>query len=318
MIRNTQYAIRNTQHVSRFTFEVIDTGIGISHEDQAVIFGTFQQSEAGATEGGGTGLGLAIAQKQIELIGGQLEVESEPGKGSRFFFTVPLKPATSEIQTSEVYDCLADGCYVKVLIADDVGENRDVLAEMLSNIGCDVLLAENGRQAVEMVHTSQPDIIFMDIRMPVLNGLEAARQIWDQFGGEDERVKIVAISASTLAHERERYLSAGFDAFISKPFRAEKIYECLADLLEVEYEYAEVAAQDEAPLDLSKITLSEDLFSRLKRAAELYRQTEFEGYLGEVAELSSPGKQLAEHLYGLSQNNEMDRILEILSEIGHE
>ncbi len=210
---------------------------------------------------------------------------------------------------------LAAGCSVKVLIADDIQENRDILAEMLSSIGCEVVLAKNGRQAVEMFRAHQPEIALIDIRMPVMNGLEAAQQIWEEFEEEDERVKIVEISASTFAHERERYLSAGFNAFVSKPFRAEEIYQCLATLLEVKYEYAEATSLDTVSLDLSAITLLEDLLSRMKQAAELYSQTEFENYLGEVAQVSAVGQQLAEYLRRLSQSNDMAGITEILSEI---
>ena len=310
-----------THHVSRFTFAVIDTGVGISPEDQSVIFEPFQRGEEATT--GGTGLGLAIAQKQVQLMDGELEVTSEPGVGSCFFFTVALEPATGAVETPSIEVVapvahLAAGYSVKVLIADDVRENRDILAEMLSGIGCEVVLAENGSQAVEMFRAHRPEIALLDIRMPVMSGLEAARQIREEFEREGERVKLVAISASTFAHERERYLSAGFDAFVSKPFRAEQVYQCLASLLGVEYEYEAASAPEAAALDFSDVPLAEPLFSQLKRAAELYSQTEFEGYLGEVGELGGAGQQFAEHLRALSQNNEMDRILEILSGIKRE
>jgi signal transduction histidine kinase/DNA-binding NarL/FixJ family response regulator len=308
---------------SRFTFEVIDTGVGISLEEQAKIFEPFQQGKAGETKEG-TGLGLTIAKRLIELMGGKLEVESELGKGSRFFFTVPLEPATKQILPPEASGeravaRLAEGFHVKALVADDVPENRDVLSKILSDIGVEVIPAENGQQAVEMARSHRPDIVFMDIRMPVMDGLEAARQIWDEFG--QGTLKIVAISASAMEHEKKGYLSESFDDFIAKPFRAEEIYKCLASLLHVEYEYEASSSDnkmDMSLLDLSEITLPEALFSRLKEAAEGNSITELIHYLNEVDQLGPCGQRLAELLRGLVDKYDFKGVLNILGEIKHE
>ncbi|MBI1929035.1 response regulator [Candidatus Poribacteria bacterium] len=241
--------------------------MGISPEEQATIFEPFQRGEASATKVG-TGLGLTIAKRHIELMGGQLAVESpapqplpflpppegdgkgerwrQGGKGSRFFFTVPFDPATQEMERREAAHGkrvahLAQGDSVKALIADDVTENRAVLAKMLTEIGCDVLLAENGPDAVNQVRAHRPEIVFMDIRMPVMNGEDAMKKIWAEVGRGT--VKIVAISASALAHQQEKYLLSGFDAFIPKPYRSEMLYHCLETLLGVAYEYADEDAE---------------------------------------------------------------------------
>ena len=312
-------------HVLRFTFHVIDTGIGIPPQDQAKILEPFTQGETGATEGG-TGLGLAIAKRHIELMGGVLELESPPsissfvegGAGSRFWFTVPFEPAVSEAPQPKAADGrsiarLAEGYAVKALVADDVAENREVLSQILSDIGVDVKIAENGAQAVEKVRGEKPDIVFMDIRMPVMDGLTAAQQIWTELG--KDAIKIVAISASTLTHEKQRYLDAGFDAFLPKPFLAEQVYTCLADLLGVSYEY------DDAPLpqeDFSDIVLPEDLLARLKEAAEFYRVTQMGELLDDVRQIDAGGHRLAEHLAELLGNFDMEAILEVLGGIKHE
>ena len=110
----------------------------------------------------------------------------------------------------------------RALVVDDIPENREVLALMLTLIGCEVVLAENGRQAVEVVRVSRPQIVFMDMRMPEFDGIEATRRIIAEFGAE--QVKIVATSASALTHERAQCLKAGCDDFVAKPFRAERIY----------------------------------------------------------------------------------------------
>ena len=307
----------NTEdHVSRFTFHVIDTGVGISPEDQATIFEPFQQGEKGATKGG-TGLGLTIAKKQVELMSGKFAFESEPGIGSRFRFTVPFAPAVSEVfqpslEAGKQIAHLAAGYSVKALVADDVQENRDVLSRVLTDIGVEVLTASDGAEAVEKVSVHRPDIVFMDIRMPVVDGLEAAQQILTKFGRD--ALKLVAISASVFAHEREKYLAIGFDAFIAKPFLAERIYDCLANLLSIEYEY-ETAVAAESPIDFAQITLPEDLLTRLKQAAENYRTTEFKRHLSEVDQSSEERHRLAEHLQSLLQNYDMEAIMETLSKI---
>ncbi|MBI1922978.1 response regulator [Candidatus Poribacteria bacterium] len=309
-----------TFHVSRFTFEVIDTGVGISPEEQAKIFESFYQGEAGAVMGG-TGLGLTIAKTLVELMGGQLSFESEVGTGSRFYFTVPLSPATGEISSPSVdvgksVVRLAEGYHVKALVVDDVKENRDVLGKLLSEIGVDVRLAENGRQAVELVRASLPDIVFMDIRMKPMGGVEAARQMWRELGRE--ALKIVAVSASVLEQEQKKYLSHGFDAFLRKPLYERDIYACLANLLRVEYEYADAEGGDATPLELSKITLPEALFRRLKEAGELQSTTELKEYLNEVEQLGPDGHRLAEHLRRFVDQYDIDTFLNRLGEINHE
>jgi len=301
-----------------YRFEVIDTGPGISPKNQALIFESFQQGEEGIQKGG-TGLGLAISQKQIELMGGELALESEPRKGSRFFFTIPLSPATkyvtspsTEAQTAR----LKDGYSLKALVADDTKENRDVLAQILSDIGVEVRLAENGQEALEAVRAEIPDIVFMDIRMPTMNGLEAARHIWDEFG--KDRLKIAAVSASVLEHEKKMFMDVGFDDFIAKPFRFERICECLAKLLQVEFERIETEffPQNSVSESFEKTRfLPAELLLRLKEATERHNITKLNQCLDELEQLGSDGRLLAEQLRKLSQNYEMEKILRILREI---
>jgi CheY-like chemotaxis protein len=297
---------------------VIDTGPGISPEAQTAIFEPFQQAEAGMQKGG-TGLGLAISQRVLGLMGGQLDLDSTPGQGSRFFFTIPLPPAKAEVVSASADQWaqvthLKEGYRVRALVADDIVENREVLSKMLSDIGVEVILAEDGRQALEKVRADAFNIVFLDIRMPVMGGMEAAQKIWEELGRDSLRV--VAISASTLDHERRQYIEAGFDGFLPKPFRAGQVYACLADLLKVEYEYAQPAAPaEEPPLDLESISLPGDLLGRLKQAAEMSNVTELERTLNEVEKLGPEESRLAAHLRGLSQDFKMEEILSILEQM---
>ena len=207
---------------------------------------------------------------------------------------------------------LAAGHRVNALVADDVKENRDVLSRVLSDIGVSVVMVEDGQQAVEAVRTHSLDIVFMDIRMPVMGGLEAARHVLEQFG--ESRPKLVAISSSVLTHEQQRFLDAGFDRFIPKPFRSEQVYETLAALLGVGYDYADREAPERSEMDLSKITLSEDLLRRMQEAAEISSVTELTSYLDEVASSGEEGGRLAEHLRELILEYNMEAILTILRE----
>src|SRR6185436_9278911 len=158
-----------TSAATRYRFDVIDTGPGISEADQKEIFQPFQQSEAGLKKGG-TGLGLAITRRQVELMDGEVKLESTLGKGSRFFFEIPLPPAQGQLtaqakETREVLR-LAASSRVNDLVVDDNQNNRDVLSQLLLSIGCQVRLAESALEAFDLLKEELPDIIFMDIRMP--------------------------------------------------------------------------------------------------------------------------------------------------------
>ncbi len=300
----------------RWRFEVTDTGIGIPAALQQRIFEPFRQGPETRREGG-TGLGLAIARRQAEIIGGDLGVTSEPGKGSRFHLTVRLPAAAQASNSTQAplreISGIAAGHRVRALVVDDIPENREVLATMLTLIGCEVVLAEHGRQAVEVVRVSRPQIVFMDIRMPDVDGIEATRRIAAEFG----EVKIVATSASALAHERELCLKAGCDDFVAKPFRAERIYGCLQRLLGVPFDYKEKpgAAAPPETIDLRQISLPQDLSTRLTMAAELHSATVLKSCLADLEQLGTAGERLAKHLRGFLSSYDMKTIQRIVAQI---
>jgi signal transduction histidine kinase/CheY-like chemotaxis protein len=300
-----------------WTFDVSDTGPGIDPAAQRAIFEPFQQGP-GVRGCGGTGLGLTIARRQVELMGGMLEVRSELGEGSRFFFTLTLPDATVRASAGSnalrEVEHLAEGYEVRALIVDDIRENREVLSTLLAVVGCEIILAENGRQALEAVSASRPDIVFMDMRMPEIDGLEATRRIVRDYGAGE--LKVVATSASALEHERERYLEAGCDDFVAKPFRGERIYASLKNLLGVEFEYKERPRGDEmSELDLGRISLSEDLSTRLMMAAELHSATVLKNCLKEVEETGPSGQRLAAHLREFLASYDMNMIQKIVAQI---
>jgi len=300
-----------------WTFQVEDTGIGISAESLESIFEPFRQGNI--REVGGTGLGLAIARRQLEIMGGGVTVASAPGVGSRFQVTLKLPPAANRSEPArpalrEVVR-LAEGVRIRALVVDDIPENREVLAMMLTLIGCEVVLAESGRQAIEVVRVSRPQIVFMDMRMPGQDGVDATRRIVEEFGGLG--VRVVATSASALTHERDAFLKAGCDDFVAKPFRAERIYSCLEHLAGATFVYKEPLKNDqpEETVDLRQIELPEELVTRLTMAAELHSATVLKGCLSELEQMGGAEQRLAQHLKGFLSSYDMKTIQRLVAQI---
>jgi CheY-like chemotaxis protein len=210
---------------------------------------------------------------------------------------------------------LAAGHKVRALVVDDIRENREVLSTMLASIGCEVILAENGRQALEAVAASRPGIVFMDMRMPEIDGMEATRRIVHDYGRLG--VKVVATSASALEHQREMYLRTGCDDFVAKPFHTERIYATLRHLLGVEFDYAPspTVADNPPALDLASIVLPEDLVTRLVMAAELHSTTVLKNCLREVEQTGPAGQRLSTHLREFMASYDMEMIQKIVAQI---
>jgi signal transduction histidine kinase/ligand-binding sensor domain-containing protein/CheY-like chemotaxis protein len=241
-------------------FEVEDTGIGIAAEDRERIFDAFVQLRNGSGQRG-TGLGLTISRQFVELMGGTIQVESTPGKGSLFRVVLPA----TTVPESAVNAGISDAARViglepgqpecRVLIADDEVENCVMLERLLREAGFVVRIASNGEQAVRSFRSWRPDFIWMDIRMPVMDGIEAMQKIRGLEGGGG--VKIAAITASAYASEREAVMAAGMDDFLLKPCRRAEIYECLARHLGVRYMLRDESAEAEEAKSLA--ALPEDI-----------------------------------------------------------
>jgi signal transduction histidine kinase/DNA-binding NarL/FixJ family response regulator len=301
------------------TFEVLDTGPGIPAELQGKIFEPFTQGAEGRNKGG-TGLGLAIARRQIELMSGVLRLESGAGKGSRFFFSVPLARASAEMMAKSAQPDLRvrrlkKNQVVRALVVDDIQENREILGRFLTDLGLKATLVDSGQSALVELRAKPYDIAFLDIRMPGMTGTEVAQILAIEPGAS--RAKLVAISASVLDHEQKTYFAKGFHAFIPKPFRFEQICQCLEELLAVRFEYDAPpdAARRTEWGDTAALSLPPDLLAKLRNAAEMYSVTEFESHLGEMAALGDAGKTLAARLLELSRDVQMDEILKLLNEV---
>jgi signal transduction histidine kinase/ligand-binding sensor domain-containing protein/CheY-like chemotaxis protein len=221
-------------------FIVEDTGIGIAPEDKERIFDPFvQASKARTTKG--TGLGLSISRRVVQRLGGSLNVESTPGRGSRFHLEVPAERAEASeakgesIDDDVVVDLEPGQPDYRILIVEDQTENWLLLEGLLRRTGFKVRTAEHGVQAIEIFGGWRPHFIWMDLRLPGISGLEASRRIREMEGGHE--VKIVAVTASVFASQREEVLAAGLDDFLRKPYRPREIFDCMARHLGLRYVY---------------------------------------------------------------------------------
>lgn len=296
-------------------FEVVDTGLGIPPEEQPEIFKPFHQGR-GAQHQGGTGLGLAIAQRQVQLLGGKLELQSERGIGSRFHFTLGL-PATSaapEVPAPRM-ERLAAGQRVRALVVDDQAGNRDVLGRMLSAIGCEVAFAHDGASALQVVRSGSIDIAFLDLLLPDLSGIELARQMTSD--PATRKVKLVMHTASALPSHRDESLAAGCVDFLSKPFACEKLCECLHLHLGVCFDQSivESSPADVVGAELHNVEVPEALCARLAVAAELHSSTALKSALQELRALGPNAHPLAEHIRQLMRSYDMDGIQRLLAKV---
>lgn len=298
----------------RWLFEVVDTGLGIPDSEQQDIFKPFHQG-SGSQHRGGTGLGLAIAQRQVELLGGRLELQSERGIGSRFSFEIPLPPARAFVREPDFQMArLVDDQHVKVLLVDDHEGNRDVLGKMLKSIGCDVRCARDGRAALKVAGEWQPQLMFLDLLLPDVPGAEVMRRLLAD--SATRRVKLVAHTASALPRHREEAMAAGCVDFISKPVRIEQLCDCLARHLGVEFECepSDPAAPDVAISKLAKVGIPEALCARMEVAAELHSTTTLKAAMEELRRLGPEAQQFAEHVRHLMRSFDMRGIQRLLAD----
>jgi signal transduction histidine kinase/CheY-like chemotaxis protein/sugar lactone lactonase YvrE len=298
-----------------FHFCVEDTGCGIAEADQGLALQPFQQG-ANAASVGGTGLGLAIVKRHVELMGGSLDFKSEVDRGSRFEFTIPLKVATTETtffrrskETLPKQVHCPQG--FSALIIDDVPENLEVLGQILQDLGARVSTATTGADGLALLEGNSYDVVFLDIRMPGMNGFEVMDSI--RKGSLPMRdSKTIAISASTFTHEEDSYRNAGFDAFISKPFLIEDLVQSLIELLGLQFIEESNANLSGWSASQGTPEIPKDLLGKMIHAARGYQTTEFKELLEDVRLISPEADAFADHLSDLASNFDMKQILSIL------
>lgn len=242
----------NSECRNRLSFEVEDTGFGIAPEEIDQLFAAFGQTETGRKSNQGTGLGLPISQKFVRLMGGEMTVSSVLGSGSLFAFDIQINLAdATKIQDNKlirkVIGLAAGQPNYRILVVDDRLESRLLLVKLLSSIGFSVQEATNGKEAVQKWETWNPHLIWMDMRMPIMDGYEATKEIKAREKKRRRKagintldsVKIISLTASAFEEERTVVLSVGCDDFMRKPFREEVLWEKMVQHLGVSFIYAE-------------------------------------------------------------------------------
>ncbi len=214
----------------RLRFEIADSGIGIAPADQARLFEAFEQLDASTTrQHGGTGLGLAISKRLVHLMGGEIGVHSEPGRGSTFWFTVRLDKAPAAVSPAPTTDAesalRAHFGQARILLVEDEPVNQEASREIIESAGLSVDVAEDGRIAVDKARANAYDLILMDVQMPGMNGIEATQAIRALPG--HARTPIIAMTANAFAEDRAACLAAGMNDHLGKPVRPAALYATL-------------------------------------------------------------------------------------------
>jgi signal transduction histidine kinase/DNA-binding NarL/FixJ family response regulator len=303
---------------SLVAFAVIDTGVGIARAELSRVFEPFEQATSGRMAAMGTGLGAAISRDFARLMGGDLRVESELGRGTTFTLTLPLEAASA----ADIVPAVAEGIVLglgerasplKLLVVDDESDNRALLREMLDKTGVQIAEAADGSSALEVFKRWQPDLILMDVKMPGMDGIEATRQIRALPAGAD--VPIVMLSASVFKEDREQVLASGGDEFIAKPFREAQIWDAIERQLDLTLTRAPLSTaggeRPQLPSRADVARLGPEMVRALRQAVEL-------GYVNRVpaivAGASSEHQRTTTELARLAAELELETLVRLLAE----
>lgn len=238
----------NTDHPPQLQFAVADTGPGIAPEEQGMLFQPFTQTQAGQTAQSGTGLGLAISQEFVKLMGGNLTINSQVGQGSVFQFNITVASSSAHLTSSPRHQRRVVGLKSapandRLLVVDDSPINRRILIRMLSVLNLDLQQAKNGQEAVKLWESWRPNGVLMDLRMPVMNGYDAAQNIRQQESQSPSHAHtvIIAVSATLpeFSHQQSHLSDSDFDGYILKPFKPDDIFGALHNLLGLQYRYVD-------------------------------------------------------------------------------
>ncbi|MEM9776435.1 MAG: ATP-binding protein, partial [Chloroflexota bacterium] len=237
-------------------FSVTDTGSGISEDLLAAIFEPFVQSNSPNINAEGAGLGLAISRRLVELMGGEITAESAVGEGSRFSFTIPFIEGSAVSPASDPPQIIMGIKHDRsphVVVVDDKLENRTLVRDLLEPLGFVVDMADDGRSGLDWIAAVEPDLVITDLVMPELDGFELIRRLRER--SQAESLKIIAMSASVVVEKQQRSLELGSNAFLPKPIDTDELLATIGQLLELEWEYQQVAA----PQSTDSVQLAEEV-----------------------------------------------------------
>jgi PAS domain S-box-containing protein len=304
--------------VNTLYFEVKDTGCGIAAEDMERLFQPFSQTLSSAQMLQGSGLGLAISRQFVRLMGGEIQVSSQINQGTTFRFDIPITPANPLevlplLPAKRVLRLAPHQPDYRILVVDDRQENRELLARLLSMVGFETMTATNGQVAIDQWQSWQPHLIWMDMRMPIMDGYEAARHIRAQ--DYDRRTKIIALTASAFEEQQMSILAAGCDDLVCKPYKESVIFEKMTQHLGAQYLYDEpstgsppapIAVQDLSPDLLNMMSL--EWMLQLHQAA---LRTDEQAIFALIQQIPSSHQAIAHALTNLVHNFRCDKLMDL-------
>lgn len=303
-------------------FVITDTGVGIAPTDLPQIFEAFMQAETERFASGGTGLGLTISRRFARAMGGDITVTSELGQGSTFRLSVPIAPGPDEAQPltaaqRQFVGVAPNQPSYRILIVDDDPNNRLLLSALMRQLGLTVQTANDGREAVERWQAWRPHLIWMDLRMPILNGYEATEQIRQQEGTTSDHTIIIALTAQSLLRDRTLALAAGCDDFVTKPFDENGLFDKMAHYLKLQLVYrtdapgppAAPAPEPFSPMQLA--AMPADWLAALYNAAQVCDEEAIEQLLPAIPTAQAP---LAYYLQQLTHDYQFGQIKRLIRE----
>ncbi|MFB2891761.1 AAA family ATPase [Aerosakkonemataceae cyanobacterium BLCC-F50] len=312
----TSLLITNVESI--IIFELEDTGVGIPPEELEAVFEAFTQSKAGQTSQEGTGLGLTIARSFVQLMGGDISVNSCVGQGSVFRFNIKVNVVESaDVKswqpTRRAIALAPNQPKYRLLIVDDRWDSRQLLIKLLFPFGFEIHEASNGNEAIQKWEQTSPHLIFMDMRMPIMDGYEATKQIKSTTKGQ--ATAIIALTASSFDEEQAVVLSAGCDGFIRKPFRDDNIFAALTKHIGAVFVYEEYqveVSQNETETDIinaaNLTTLPHDLLLDLQQSIINLDSDLMQSIVGKISRINEP---LARVIASYIKKFQYDELLEL-------
>jgi signal transduction histidine kinase len=300
----------------RLFFAVEDTGPGIASEEQSKVFQPFEQSQSGREQHGGTGLGLAISRELVRLMGGEIMLSSDAGRGSTFYFEIPIRPSDGatvswKTERRRVIGLKAGEEIPRVLVVDDDPNNRGWLIRLLKTVGFSVQQAENGEAGIRLWEEWKPQLILMDMRMPVMDGMAATRRIRTLPGGRE--TIILALTASAMEENRRAAMDSGVNDFLSKPCLEDELLQKTQKYLGLNYFFEDEASGAGQTLEADvcrKLPL--ELIIELQQAVGNGEKNRLDELIGKVAEIDKPA---ARSLKQLADNYDYDALTHLMEEV---
>jgi signal transduction histidine kinase/CheY-like chemotaxis protein len=314
-------AARVKHAAGRLHFEIEDTGLGIAPEEQKTLFNAFVQTDTGKHMQAGTGLGLAITQQFVRLMGGEIEVKSAVDKGSVFRFDLPICPASAEElphsrQARRAVVLEPGQPEYRILVIEDQEENRQLMRQLLEPMGFAFKEAIDGKQGVDLWVEWKPHLIWMDMRMPVMDGYEATRRI--KATPQGQKTKVLALTASAFEEDRQRVMEAGCDDFVRKPFREEEIFAMLEQHLGTRFLYEDEEEVTNLPETVQVgPSMLEELPATWRQALHQAASRADDGAINGLLEQLGDGQTTVIHaLEGMVRDFRFDEIMALTGEEG--